>query len=142
MENQIPIPTDNIFKFYALFGLLLFVFSAGSIIYVTRSTNELAFQAAIEVETIRQNPNSSAVDKAKMQILEKRLKIAATDKNFYVITIGVFFGVSIILMYYGFRTWHKYVQPVQDEMAQLQLEKLRHEVGQLKHHTSSDNKPP
>lgn len=30
MENKIPLPTDNIYKFYALFGLLLLVFTIGA----------------------------------------------------------------------------------------------------------------
>lgn len=137
MENKIPIPTDNIFKFYALFGLLLFVFTAGSIIYVVNSFNELAFQAAIEVAAIKQIPNPSPVDTAKMQILEKRLELAASDKNFYTLATGGIFGISIMLMIYGFMKWHKDVQPVQDEMARLQLEKLRHEIKQLQHEIPS-----
>ena len=141
MENKIPIPTDNIFKFYAFFGLLLFIFSAGSIMYVVHSTNELAFQAIVEIETIKQIPNPSPVDLAKKQVLEKRLEIGVADKKFYLRVIGVFTAVSIGLMIYGFKKWHKDVQPVQDEITRLQLEKLRHEVGQLKHQ-AADNKPP
>ena len=142
MENKIPIPTDNIFKFYALFGLLLFIFSASSIIYVVHSTNELLFQATIEIDNIKQIPNPSLVDTAKMQIFQKRLAITTADKNFYLHAIGVIFAGGVMLMIYGFTKWHKDVQPVQDEMIQLQLEKLRHEVKQLKHHSSSDNKLP
>jgi len=81
MEDRIPIPTDNIFKFYALFGLLLFVFCSGSIIYVYHSTNELVFQVAIELETIQQNQNPSPVDKLKMDVLMKRLDIAINDRK-------------------------------------------------------------
>lgn len=142
MENKIPIPTDNIFKFYALFGLLLFIFSASSIIYVTRSANELVFQSVVEVEAIKQIQNPSPVDKAKLQILEKRLEISASDKIFYIKGIGAITGISVVLMIWGFTKWHRDVQPIQDEMAQLQLEKLRHEVKQLKHHNSSADKSP
>jgi len=141
MENKIPLPTDNIFKFYALFGLLLFVFSASAMIYVERSNNELGFQAMVEIETIKQIPNPSPVDKAKMQALEKRLEIAVADKKFYFNAIGVIFAGSIFLMGYGFRKWHKDVQPVQDEIVKLQLEKLRHEIKQLKHQSSDASKP-
>ncbi len=112
MEDRIPIPTDNIFKFYALFGLLLFVFCSGSIIYVYHSTNELVFQVAIELETIQQNQNPSPVDKLKMDVLMKRLDIAINDRKYECIVIGFFQGVSVLLMFYGFRKWHKEVQPV------------------------------
>ncbi len=102
MENKIPIPTDNIFKFYALFGLLLFVFSAGSIIYVVHTTNELAFQAALEVTALKQIPNPTAVETAKIQILEKRLGIASADKDFYLLSIQAMFIGSLVLMFMAF----------------------------------------
>lgn len=35
-------------------------------------------------------------------------------------------------MLYGFKKWHSEVQPIQDEIVRLQLEKLRHEVEQLR----------
>jgi hypothetical protein len=36
-------------------------------------------------------------------------------------------------MIIGFWQWHKKIQPIQDEIARLQRDKLRHEVEQLKH---------
>lgn len=56
MESRVPLPTDNIFKFYALFGLLLTIFSAGSVLYVNKSTNDLAFEIAVEYETLKADP--------------------------------------------------------------------------------------
>jgi hypothetical protein len=142
MENKIPIPTDNIFKFYAFFGLLIFIFSAGSIIYVTRSTNELVFQAVIELETAKQISNPSAADTAKINLLERRLKVAASDRTFYTIACGVIGGFGSLLIYYGFTKWHKEVQPIQDEIMQLQLKKLRHEVEQLRQTIPPAEKQP
>jgi len=131
MQSQIPLPTDNIYKFYALFGLLLFVFSFASIIYITSTTNELIFQTAVEIETINVISKPTDLDLAKKAVLEKRREIAVVDrKGFNFVLDGLAAG-AVFLMFYGFRKWHKYVQPVQDEMAQLQLRKLRHEVEQL-----------
>lgn len=140
MENKIPIPTDNIFKFYALFGLALFMFSAGSIIFVNHSTNELIFQSSIELGGLRQMQNPSPTDAAKKQVLEKRLEVAGADRMFYIRCLGWLAGGAISLMVCGFIRWHTKVQPVQDEMARLQLEKLRHEVRQLKHSNSTSAK--
>ena|ERR1017187_9319841 len=119
MESRIPLPTDNIYKFYALFGLLLFIFSASSTIYVERTTNELVFQTAIELAPLLQIANPSPVEAAKKLVLEKRKEIALSDRTLFGWAISLLLLVSISSMIYGFRRWHKDVQPVQDEMARL-----------------------
>jgi hypothetical protein len=138
--DKIPIPTDNIFKFYAMFGLLLFIFAFGSIFYTVNHFNELVFQSAIELETIEQIPQPSPVDVIKKQVLKKRLELAASDKRWSLIASYCISGFSVLLMLYGFERWHKQIQPVQDQIAQLQLEKLRHEVSQFKNVPSVINK--
>ena len=138
--DKIPIPTDNIFKFYALFGLLLFVFCGSAIIYMEHSTNELGFRGMVEYAAIKQISNPSPVDQAKMNSLEKRIQIAVADDKFYSSAIGSFLVISIILICYGFWKWHRDVQPIQDDMVRLQIEKLRYEVQQLKNCTHSNKK--
>jgi hypothetical protein len=136
MENKIPIPTDNIYKFYALFGLLIFIFSAGSLIYINRTTNDLAFQDILELDAVKQIPNPSPIDTAKKELLERRLTVAVSDRKSLSSAVGVLAAMGVILMYYGFKKWHQDIQPIQDEITKLQLEKLRHEVRQLKHTAS------
>ena len=53
MEDKIPIPTDNIYKFYALFGLVLFIFCAGSFIFVQEKTNDLLVQPRLVTDNSR-----------------------------------------------------------------------------------------
>ena len=125
-----------------MFGLLLFIFSFGSSIYVVHTTNELVFQTVVEIESINQIAKPSPVDTAKKLVLEKRKEIAVADKNFFDKALGVIAGIAALLMLYGFRKWHKEVQPVQDEMAQLQLKKLRHEVSQLTAPAPPSSAPP
>ncbi len=69
MENRIPLPTDNIFKFYAMFGLLLVIFGIGSILFVSRSTNDLVFEVAVEYETLKADPVRSVSQEARFQVL-------------------------------------------------------------------------
>ena len=132
MESRIPIPTDNIYKFYALFGVLLFVFCIGSLIYINNSTNELVFSASPEYKALESIDHLTSIEVAKKQVLEKRVEIALADKKFSGRSIGVIWGISILLIIYGFVKWQLKVQPIQDEMAQLQLEKIRLEVEALR----------
>lgn len=132
MESKIPLPTDSIYKFYALFGLLLFISSMASALYVSRSTNELLFVSAIEYETLAAIKNPAPVEIAKKNGINKRVEIALTDRKFLIYLIGVIAGGAIIFMIYGFRKWHRIIQPIQDEISRLQLEKLKFEIQDLR----------
>ena len=130
MLNRVPLPTDNIFKFYALFGLLLVLFGIGATLYVSKSTNDLIFEVAVEYETLKANPVRSVSEEARFEILQKKLEVSRKDKTFFNIRLGVVVGIGICMMLYGFRKWHTEIQPIQDEMARLNLKKLKKEVGE------------
>ena len=136
MESRVPVPTDNIFKFYALFSLLLLVFSAGAAIYVQKSANEFVADNAIELELLKQAKTLTPKEEAKKAILETQFKILAADRTFYNRALGVLMGVAIVGLFYGFRQWHAVVQPMLDEqlrlqiaISKLQLEKLQSDLA-------------
>jgi hypothetical protein len=131
MESRIPLPTDNIYKFYALFGLLLFVFSIGSSVYNARTANETVFQTIIENAAIPETTNPSPEVLAKKKVLERRYEIAVQDRQFFDKALGVLAGFGLVIMAFGFSMWHWKVQPDQDKMMRLQLEKLQYEVDHL-----------
>lgn len=134
MESRIPLPTDNIYKFYALFGLLLLIFSCGAIIYITQISNSQAVEAFIELETIKSLATSDKVDSIRIELLERKLEVIKSNKQFYLSAIGILGGIAISMLIWGFAKWHLDIQPIQDETAKLQLEKLRMETAQLKAH--------
>jgi uncharacterized membrane protein YidH (DUF202 family) len=128
MESKIPLPTDNIYKFYALFGLMLLVTSIMGAVLVSASTNEKVHSLVKEYESIpgtKEEKESS--DLAK--VIEKRLEVQGSNKKFFMRALGAVIGVAIWLMGYGFWQWQTKIQPKQDEYFELQLEKLRREVG-------------
>lgn len=135
MESRIPVPTDNIFKFYALFSLLVFVFSIGAVLYSNNAANQLIFSAVVEIETLKQDPLPSASQKMRIAALERQLDLSESDQDFYQKALSVLATLSIAGAWYGFKKWHMEIQPVIDEsarvqlaIANLQLEKLRAEV--------------
>lgn len=130
MENRVPLPTDNIYKFYALFGLLLTIFSISAMLYVNQSTNDLAFEVAVEYETLKADPMRSVADEIRFKVLERKLEIAGLNKKTFMICLFVVIAAGGIMVWYGFKKWHTEVQPVQDEIARLNLLKLRQEVGE------------
>lgn len=132
MENRLPLPTDNIYKFYALFGLLLFIFSLGALLHQNRAYNEIIFAAIPEIEDLKHVAQPTASQKAKILVLERRIDISKSDHNFQTIALGSLGGVAGILMYYGFRRWHTRIQPVVDRTAIIQLEIAEFRLKKLK----------
>jgi len=91
MENRVPLPTDNIYKFYALFGLLLTIFSIGAMVYVNQSTNDLVFDVAVEYETLKADPVRSVADEARFTLLERKLEIAGVNKKTFMLCLAALF---------------------------------------------------
>ena len=136
MESKIPLPTDNIFKFYAMFSLLLFVFAIGASLYVNRSTNEQVVSFFVDLETLKQEKTPSQTQLLRKAILERQLEIARSDKAFFHWSLIALAALATLGLIYGFGKWHKEVQPISDEMAKVQLDiaklqlaKLRAEAG-------------
>jgi hypothetical protein len=132
MESRIPVPTDSIYKFCALFGLLVAVFSVGSMIYVNKTTNELAFSSWVEYEELKQIKTPNVSEAAKIKSLERRLEIAQADKKAFQSALSWMFALAWIPIVYGFWKWHSHLQPMQDELLQLQIKKLRRELNESK----------
>lgn len=84
------------------------------------------------IRSLESIEHPTALETAKKQFIEKRINVAVADRKFLETAIGVIWAMSILLIVYGFLRWHLKVQPVQDETARLQLEKLRLEVGALR----------
>lgn len=132
MESRIPLPTDNIYKFYALFGLLLLIFGLSATIYTTKSTNEFMVAAVVDLEELKSIVAPTVRETARRQILQRQIEVAKSDKDFFGWACSGVGGIGFALMFFGFRKWHSGVQPTLDEITQLQLRKLRHEVDQQK----------
>ena len=130
MESRIPLPTDNIYKFYAFFGLLLVIFSVGAVLYVSKSTNELAYTNAVEYSVLKADPLRSLPQETRFQLLERQLEIAKQNKKLFDTVLGGFIGIGLVMIFYGFKKWHLEIQPIQDEITRLNLKKLKQEVGE------------
>ncbi len=130
MENRIPLPTDNIYKFYALFGLLLIIFGIGATLYVNKTTNDLVFETGVEYEILKADPVRTPKQEIRYQLLQRKLEIAGKDKKSFLIGLSFLIGIGVFMVGYGFKKWHLEIQPVQDEIARLNLKKLKQEVGE------------
>jgi hypothetical protein len=129
MQSKVPIPTDNIFKFYALFGLVIFIFGFYFIFHLNSTTNDLLFDTILEIEILQSNSEITKVQQTELDILERKQEIAIKDKKGFVIICGIISGFGACLMFYGFYYWHTKIQPLQDQILELTVKKLEQELS-------------
>jgi len=127
MNSRITLPTDNIYKFYAIFGLTLLITCLLGIVINNSTTNEKLYELVKEYEqqSISANNNSKS---ALPEILEKRIQIQIENKKFLSFSLAFILAIAICLMIFGFRQWHSIIQPKQDEYFELQIAKLKQDL--------------
>jgi hypothetical protein len=128
---DIPMPTDNIYKFYALFGLMFFIVCIISFVSIHNSGNEVAYKNYVESETLKAKNDKSPEEISRLKILDERMKVNKSDNVVYVNALLIGALVGIFAMICGFYNWHNKVQPEQDKLLQLQIKKLEKEVEDI-----------
>ncbi|USX19119.1 hypothetical protein NHH82_25155 [Oxalobacteraceae bacterium OTU3REALA1] len=132
MESNISVPTDNVYKFYAISSLLVIIFSIGAVLYLNKTTNDLAFNSVVELEALKSASGPPGLDAKKKMVLERRLEIAVENKTLFLYSLGAISGIAIVGLIYGFAKWHKDLQPVIDETAKVQLEIAKLQLEKMK----------
>lgn len=92
MESKVPVPTDNIFKFYALFSLLVVIFCIGAALYVNKSTNQLMFAKLVELDTLEQETAPTPSQEFRIAALKRQLEIARSNRSFSIVALGILLG--------------------------------------------------
>tara|TARA_B110000438_G_scaffold281099_1_gene306951 strand:+ start:559 stop:993 length:435 start_codon:yes stop_codon:yes gene_type:complete len=139
LNSKVPLPTDNIYKFYSLFGLVLLITSCILFIQTYNSFQQSAFERYIELEVLKSQIELSSKDTARKTAFETQAKIDVSNKDLYMQFIGAFIGFSFLLIFYGFKKWHQKIQPQQDLITQLQIDKLTIEISMLKKNANKIN---
>ena len=150
--NIPELPTDNLYKFLAITGLILFITSTGYVMYNRVNLN----RQVIDIEAQRQRlfiDNTTLarelelLDKDKMTPKEytiyikkiaeinsknvevwrlENLRRQITDTNNWIEwPLLVLVVVSIIVMAYGFEMWKKRLQVYQDEIIKNEAERSK-----------------
>lgn len=132
MNPSLAIPTDNIFKFCCLFGLALIITSV--IAFVSTYNFSLANKVRY-AETIilleAKSPRGKADDDV-LKLNKKLLSVTNDNANAANIVIGLLCGVGLALSGTGAASWYKQIQQRDDELVELQMEKLRLEISNLR----------
>jgi hypothetical protein len=131
MEPSIPIPTDNAYKFAAFFGLAVLISSMVAIVYTYDKYFERGYTDFIELEVLKAKDILSADESVRKTALELKQKTDQANKRSLLNFLMACMGGSIALSLMGGVCWLGKVQPKQDELLNLQIEKMKCEIQVL-----------
>lgn len=131
MNTRVPIPTDNIYKFYALFGLALLFACIIAFVSTYNTHLDRTFDVHEELEILKKLKKPTGEQQVRIEILERKAEIDPENKKFYMSIINGGVGISIVIISFGFFMWQFKVQPKQDELIKKQLEKIDLEIKAL-----------
>ncbi|GEM_PF-906487 len=138
MQPNVPVPTDSLYKFLALFGLVLMISSLLGTVALVRSSNQQIFEAAKEVAAIGTPQSKEAEDYVKA--MQRKAVIAAEDRDGLAWLLAICGAIGVAFSIAGFTRWHK-IQPLHDELLELQVAKARMEVHKVNEYRELSPKP-
>ena len=128
MTPKLPVPTDNVYKFYVLFGLVILISSAFGSIYVTDLTNNRIFEIYTQIGKYKEDGEISSFEEGQIQMLEKLKEVALANKDIYGIVLAWSFATSLYVMAYGFYKWHMTIQRRDDRLIELKIKQLERDL--------------
>jgi hypothetical protein len=114
-------PTDNLYKFMAIFGLILWV---GGMFYPLTKAYELKRdQIELEAQVAQAEKNPEQANTVVLRKNLNQIRLALKASLAYFIIGGISMVIGGCLMYFGFKWWYVRVQKPLD--AQLSLASSR-----------------
>ncbi|EAR62901.1 hypothetical protein [Neptuniibacter caesariensis] len=138
MTPGFSIPTDNIYKFYALLGLALILSSVLAFVYVYDTNRARTLGWSEEIRLIEKKARADQADKERKELLETMVQIENENKKFYMKILSMSFGVGIGIGVLGLLAWQFSVQPRADRLVELQINSLELEIAIKEGQTKKD----
>ncbi|MBB6558870.1 NAD(P)H-dependent flavin oxidoreductase YrpB (nitropropane dioxygenase family) [Acidovorax soli] len=131
MTPSLPVPTDNIYKFSALFGLALVVSGifAFTTVYTSSLEKKIKYTEAmigLEARTTR-----TKLEDDTLAFNRRLVEVTQSNEMAANYALGGLIALGLVLSFYGALRWHQVIQPRDDEIARLQKEKLEAEIAKL-----------
>lgn len=132
MLDRVPVPTDNIYKFIALFSLVVLVFSFWQVISVTTASNAIVIKNYPEIVELQSLEVRTLAQEAKLAVLEREKEVVVNDRKLFVNILSWVIAFAFYGIIYGFWVWRREIQPMVDAQNKAQLELLQLQVEQLR----------
>ena len=141
MQPNVPIPTDNIYKFACLFGLALIVSAIFSFVASYSSSLDRKVRYMEIVIPLEAKTEKSKTEEDLLAMNRKLISVTKENEQAATVAISAVLVAGLLLSLYGATKWHQIVQKRDDQLAELQLRKLAAEVARLEAHGEKDKAP-
>ncbi|HBO1048223.1 hypothetical protein [Pseudomonas aeruginosa] len=133
MENKIPLPTDSLYKFVALFSMTIVIGAFYLAFYAGESSNAVVYENWSELASLQSLEKPNAEQAARKEMLERKIEIAVENRKTLVKLAAFLAGGGTLGVYVGFAFWIRKQQKVADQIAENQLELSRLQLLALRH---------
>ncbi|MBL1274531.1 MAG: hypothetical protein COB30_000425 [Ectothiorhodospiraceae bacterium] len=130
MNSSLSIPTDNIFKFYAIFGLALLISSIIGASIIITSSNERVISYYEKIHSLKKDGKINNNEKELSDRYEQIIQTIITDRKFHGSSLMAIFLIGAIISIFGFINWHRKYQSKQNDLLDLQIEHMKKEISQ------------
>lgn len=141
MIPNLPIATDNIYKFACLFGLTMIIAAILSFVSVYSSTLDNKVKLSEVIISLEAKEVLTKAEENTLELNRKLLEIAKSNERFAQGGIASLVVIGLVLCIYGARRWHTRIQARDNLLATLQIEKLRAEIAKLELETNRLRSP-
>lgn len=132
MQPQLPVPTDNIYKFSCLFGLVLIVSAIFSFVAMYTSSQESKVRYFEVIIPLESRETRTKAEEDLLALNKKLIEVTKENERVGNAAIVIVFTVGLLLSAYGAKNWYGLIQVRDDRLADLQLRKLELEIEKLK----------
>ncbi|MDA0149541.1 hypothetical protein [Vibrio sp. LaRot3] len=136
-QANVTIPTDNLYKFLTIAGLLLMLGGGYLFNLSNERFNDEFIELVLRSSELNSIANPTETEKLEVIAIEKLISIKPSDKK---LEQGVSVGMLVfgfVAMLIGFIRWFVFTQPNLDRFLELQVQKLELENESLKSKNSN-----
>jgi len=145
MQPSLPVPTDNIYKFSCLFGLVLIVSAVIAIASVYNSSLEKKIVYVQAVIALESKSERTKQEEDTLKLNRWLIDVTKKNEDYVNVLLGAVLGLGIVLSGFGATQWRRTIQRRDDQLAELQIQKLQAEIAKIQAETplpSSSEIPP
>ncbi|OCH01841.1 hypothetical protein A6D98_02990 [Aliivibrio fischeri] len=127
-SSSANLPTDNVYKFLAIFGLLLVFFGGYIFNSSLNSFNEQYIKLILEKSELEGIKTLNDHVEMEKKVVDKKIELLKSNKPFHSNFSGFLVVFGFVTMLFGFHRWFFYLQPKLNQLLELEIEKSKLEI--------------